>query len=87
MWADLRVLIAEALPALIDSGVRDAFNLGRKLALVAKGVCQDTLLYTCEAERKAHAEPSETSIAGLPSARPMSRPGWDVWRSRHGATS
>ena len=39
-----------------NSGVRDAFNLGWKLALVAKGVCHDTLLDTYEAERKAHAK-------------------------------
>lgn len=39
-----------------NSGVRDAFNLGWKLALVAKGVCDDRLLDTYEAERKQHAK-------------------------------
>ena len=38
-----------------NSGIRDAFNLGWKLALVARGVCGDALLDTYEAERKAHA--------------------------------
>ena len=38
-----------------NSGVRDAFNLGWKLGLVAKGVCNDSLLDTYEAERKGHA--------------------------------
>lgn len=39
-----------------NSGVRDAFNLGWKLALVVKGVCGETLLDSYEAERKAHAK-------------------------------
>ena len=39
-----------------NSGIRDAFNLGWKLALVAKGVCSDVLLDSYEAERKAHAK-------------------------------
>ncbi len=39
-----------------NSGVRDAFNLGWKLALVVKGVCSDALLDTYQAERKEHAK-------------------------------
>ena len=39
-----------------NSGVRDAFNLGWKLALVVKGICNDALLDTYEMERKAHAK-------------------------------
>lgn len=39
-----------------NSGIRDAFNLAWKLALVAKGVCDDRLLDTYETERKAHAK-------------------------------
>ncbi len=38
-----------------NSGVRDAFNLGWKLALVAKGICGDGLLDSYETERKEHA--------------------------------
>jgi 3-(3-hydroxy-phenyl)propionate hydroxylase len=39
-----------------NSGIRDAFNLGWKLALVAKGVCGDGLLDSYEAERRQHAK-------------------------------
>ena len=39
-----------------NSGVRDAFNLSWKLALVAKGVCSDVLLDTYEMERRGHAQ-------------------------------
>ncbi len=39
-----------------NSGIRDAFNLSWKLALVAKGICGDGLLDTYETERKAHAK-------------------------------
>lgn len=39
-----------------NSGIRDAFNLGWKLVLVAREVCGDTLLDTYESERKAHAK-------------------------------
>ena len=39
-----------------NSGVRDAFNLGWKLALVAKGICGHALLDTYQIERKAHAK-------------------------------
>ena len=39
-----------------NSGVRDAFNLSWKLALVAKGVCSDVLLDTYEMERRSHAQ-------------------------------
>ena len=38
-----------------NSGVRDAFNLGWKLHLVARGICSADLLDTYEAERRAHA--------------------------------
>ena len=38
-----------------NSGVRDAFNLGWKLRLVARGICNADLLDTYEAERRAHA--------------------------------
>jgi 3-(3-hydroxy-phenyl)propionate hydroxylase len=38
-----------------NSGVRDAFNLGWKLALVAKGACGDLLLDSYGAERREHA--------------------------------
>jgi 3-(3-hydroxy-phenyl)propionate hydroxylase len=39
-----------------NSGIRDAFNLGWKLALVVKGVCADSLLDSYEMERKQHAK-------------------------------
>ena len=39
-----------------NSGIRDAFNLGWKLALVARGVCGERLLDSYQAERKAHAK-------------------------------
>jgi len=39
-----------------NSGVRDAFNLGWKLALVVKGICSPDLLDTYQTERKAHAQ-------------------------------
>jgi len=38
-----------------NSGVRDAFNLGWKLSLVARGICSADLLDTYEAERRGHA--------------------------------
>ncbi len=38
-----------------NSGIRDAFNLGWKLALVLKGLAADSLLDTYEAERREHA--------------------------------
>ena len=38
-----------------NSGVRDGFNLGWKLVLVARGSCQQQLLDTYEAERRGHA--------------------------------
>lgn len=38
-----------------NSGVRDAFNLGWKLALVLKGRATDALLDSYESERRAHA--------------------------------
>jgi 3-(3-hydroxy-phenyl)propionate hydroxylase len=38
-----------------NSGIRDAFNLGWKLARVAKGTCGDKLLETFDAERREHA--------------------------------
>jgi 3-(3-hydroxy-phenyl)propionate hydroxylase len=38
-----------------NSGIRDAFNLGWKLARVAKGSCSDALLETFDAERREHA--------------------------------
>ncbi|MGT2490550.1 FAD-dependent monooxygenase [Cupriavidus basilensis] len=38
-----------------SSGIRDASNLGWKLAMVVKGVAQDRLLDTYGAERRAHA--------------------------------
>jgi 3-(3-hydroxy-phenyl)propionate hydroxylase len=39
-----------------NSGIRDAFNLGWKLALVVKGVCAESLLDSYEMERKQHAK-------------------------------
>ncbi|MFC7397528.1 FAD-dependent monooxygenase [Chelatococcus sp. GCM10030263] len=36
----------------MNSGLQDAFNLGWKLALVAKGFCSETLLDSYEAERR-----------------------------------
>jgi 3-(3-hydroxy-phenyl)propionate hydroxylase len=39
-----------------NSGVRDAANLGWKLALVARGVCGDVLLDSYGAERREHAK-------------------------------
>jgi 3-(3-hydroxy-phenyl)propionate hydroxylase len=38
-----------------NSGIRDAFNLGWKLARVAKGVCGEALLDTYGEERRDHA--------------------------------
>jgi 3-(3-hydroxy-phenyl)propionate hydroxylase len=38
-----------------NSGIRDAFNLGWKLARVAKGVCGSALLDSYGAERRKHA--------------------------------
>lgn len=38
-----------------NSGIRDANNLGWKLALVVKGLCSDKLLDTYGEERRAHA--------------------------------
>jgi 3-(3-hydroxy-phenyl)propionate hydroxylase len=38
-----------------NSGVRDAINLAWKLALVVKGICEDRLLDSYEAERREHA--------------------------------
>lgn len=38
-----------------NSGIRDAANLGWKLALVARGICGDCLLDSYEAERREHA--------------------------------
>ncbi|WP_374618236.1 bifunctional 3-(3-hydroxy-phenyl)propionate/3-hydroxycinnamic acid hydroxylase [Pandoraea sp.] len=38
-----------------NSGIRDANNLGWKLAMVAKGTCDARLLDTYTAERRAHA--------------------------------
>jgi 3-(3-hydroxy-phenyl)propionate hydroxylase len=38
-----------------NSGIRDAFNLGWKLARVAQGSCGDALLETFDAERREHA--------------------------------
>ena len=58
-----------------NSGIRDAFNLGWKLALVARGVCGDRLLNTYETERKAHAKAmialSETAGAILAVRNPV----------------
>lgn len=39
-----------------NSGMRDAFNLGWKLALVVKGLCRPDLLDSYEAERRDHAK-------------------------------
>jgi 3-(3-hydroxy-phenyl)propionate hydroxylase len=39
-----------------NSGVRDATNLGWKLARVASGICGDSLLDSYEAERRDHAK-------------------------------
>lgn len=39
-----------------NSGMRDAFNLAWKLALVAKGVCAPALLDTYQQERRDHAK-------------------------------
>ena len=39
-----------------NSGIRDAFNLGWKLALVARGICGGALLDSYQAERKQHAK-------------------------------
>lgn len=38
-----------------NSGLRDAFNLGWKLARVAKGILHPSILDTYEAERRSHA--------------------------------
>ncbi len=38
-----------------NSGIRDAFNLGWKLALVLQGKCADGLLDTYDVERREHA--------------------------------
>ena len=58
-----------------NSGVRDAFNLAWKLALVAKGICSDKLLDTYEQERKAHAQAmislSQTAGAVLAMRNPI----------------
>ena len=58
-----------------NSGIRDAFNLGWKLALVVKGVCGDRLLDTYETERKAHGKAmialSETAGAILAVRNPV----------------
>jgi 3-(3-hydroxy-phenyl)propionate hydroxylase len=39
-----------------NSGIRDAFNLGWKLSLVGRGLCDDRLLDSYEVERKLHAK-------------------------------
>jgi 3-(3-hydroxy-phenyl)propionate hydroxylase len=39
-----------------NSGIRDALNLGWKVALAAKGICGDRLLDTYQAERREHAK-------------------------------
>lgn len=39
-----------------NSGIRDATNLGWKLALVARGICDDILLDSYEVERRNHAK-------------------------------
>jgi 3-(3-hydroxy-phenyl)propionate hydroxylase len=39
-----------------NSGLRDAFNIAWKLALVLKGVCAPSLLDTYQQERKSHAK-------------------------------
>ena len=39
-----------------NSGMRDAFNLAWKVAMVAQGKCGDKLLDSYETERKAHAK-------------------------------
>ncbi|MGC7527383.1 FAD-dependent monooxygenase, partial [Pandoraea pneumonica] len=38
-----------------NSGIRDANNLGWKLAMVVKGQCHSALLDTYTTERRAHA--------------------------------
>jgi 3-(3-hydroxy-phenyl)propionate hydroxylase len=38
-----------------NSGIRDAFNLGWKLAMVLRGTAEDALLDSYEAERREHA--------------------------------
>jgi 3-(3-hydroxy-phenyl)propionate hydroxylase len=62
-WRDRRVLLAgdaahQTPPFLgqgLNSGFRDAVNLGWKMPLVLKGLCDDTLLDTYFEERDAHA--------------------------------
>ena len=62
-WRDRRVLLAgdaaHMTPQFIgqgmNAGVRDAYNLGWKLAAVLRGQAGDALLDTYEAERKPHA--------------------------------
>lgn len=63
-WRDRRVVIggdaAHMMPPMagqgLNSGVRDAHNLGWKLALVANGLASPKILDTYEQERKTHAE-------------------------------
>ena len=47
-----------------NSGIRDAFNLGWKLAAVVKGHADEALLDTYEQERLGHVAPDGGGLAG-----------------------
>lgn len=58
----------------MNSGLQDAFNLAWKLALVAKGDCEDALLDSYEAERRPVAQKITASGDEADSAQMLSDP-------------